>query len=120
MPDLDLMRRLVAVDVEYRNPQHAVEPGIRRGVDDVLEVIARLHEMFEFTTFHPVRSEWVGERLVVEIHVAGRSRGSGVPVDQTFGHLWSRAAPTEITALEWFAQLRRRTRPRRTRPAGPA
>ena len=45
--DLDGIRGLVSDDVEFHNPDYAVEPGVRRGVDAFVQVIDRLHDMFD-------------------------------------------------------------------------
>lgn len=99
--DLDGIRGLVSDDVEFHNPDYAVEPGVRRGVDAFVQVIDRLHDMFEYTSAEPLRVEWHGEHVVAEFRVRGRARGSGVPFDERPGHVW-RIRDGKVVRMSWY------------------
>jgi ketosteroid isomerase-like protein len=99
--DLDAVRGLVTDDVEFRNPQYAIEGGVRKGVDAFLEVVVRLHDSFEYVDIKPGMVERHGDQLLVEFRARVRGRESGATVDDTQGHLWE-VRDGRVLRLSWF------------------
>jgi ketosteroid isomerase-like protein len=99
--DLDALRGLVTDDVEFRNPEYAIEDGVRKGVDAFLQVVARLHDSFDYVDVEPGMVERHGDHLLVEFQARVRGRESGATVDDTQGHLWE-VRDGRVLRLSWF------------------
>ena len=87
--------------VEYRNPGHAIEPGVRTGPEGFEEALRSLDDLFEFTDVGIDDVRRVGDRVVVAYRSVGRAKGSGIPIDQRFGHVWTFEGD-KVRAFEWF------------------
>jgi ketosteroid isomerase-like protein len=88
--------------VEYRNPGHAIEPGVRRGPAGFEEALRNLNDLFEFTEVGVDEVRQVGDSVVVAYRALGRAKESGVPVNQRFGHVWT-FEDGSVRTFEWFA-----------------
>lgn len=73
--------------VEWHNPDNALEPGVRYGKDSFKVALERVLDSFEIASVELERITEVGDQVVVLLHVQGQGRGSGVPLDQRFGHV---------------------------------
>lgn len=77
---------LIANDVEYINPDYAVEPGTRWGRESFAAVGDSLSdfklELERFVDAGP-------DEVVVCAHYTARGRGSGVPVGGEHGYVWT-------------------------------
>jgi ketosteroid isomerase-like protein len=110
--DLETVADLSHPEIEYRNPPDAIEPGTRKGRDEILDLTETLFETFEYTELTPARFAEAGDTMAVELHVEARSRAAGVPVTQRLGHLiefrdgvvfsieWSSSPEAAFAALE--------------------
>jgi ketosteroid isomerase-like protein len=74
-------------EVEWHNPDNALEPGVRHGKDSFKVALERVLDSFEFSNIELERITEVGDHVVVLLHVQGQGRGSGAPLDQRFGHV---------------------------------
>jgi ketosteroid isomerase-like protein len=74
-------------EVEWHNPDNALEPGVRHGKDSFKDALERVLDSFEISSIDLERITEVGDQVVVLLHVQGQGRGSGVPLDQHFGHV---------------------------------
>jgi uncharacterized protein len=74
-------------EVEWHNPDNALEPGVRHGRDSFKEALERVLDSFEISSVELERITEVGDLVVVLLHVQGQGRGSGAPLDQHFGHV---------------------------------
>ena len=87
-------------DVEFRNPAHAIESGIRRGPAGFRRALENVNQIIEFTVeFEEMRQ--IGDTVVVGYRAIGTGRESGVPIDQRFGHVWTFEGG-KVKSLEWF------------------
>ena len=80
---------LMADDIELKQPDEiGGGEGTYRGRDGVARAV---HELLEFLDeFEAVPEEFIeaGDYVVVLVRLRGRARGSGVPVDGAFAHVW--------------------------------
>jgi ketosteroid isomerase-like protein len=76
----------IADDVEYVNPEDAVEPGVKRG----RKHFAGIRDVFEDVVIAPERIVPAGEEDVVVIaRLNGRASASGVEIDTHQGYIWT-------------------------------
>jgi ketosteroid isomerase-like protein len=99
--DLDTLVGLLHPDVEFRNPDYAMEPGIRHGHDGFRRAMEA-----GFEAFDDVRYEIDGivegdDVIVVTGRFRGRGRGGGVPVDAPFAHVFE-IRDDKATTVSWF------------------
>jgi ketosteroid isomerase-like protein len=88
-------------ECEFRNPEHAIEPGIRRGPVEFRRALENVNQILEFTVeFEEMRR--IGDTVVVGYRAIGKGRESGVPIDQRFGHVW-KFEDGKVKSLEWFS-----------------
>jgi ketosteroid isomerase-like protein len=99
--DLEAIEELLDPEVEFHNPENAIESGVRRGRKSFLVAVERLHEDFEYSSLEPERMVEVGDQVVVALKLAVRGKGSGVPIGQRFGHVWKIRAG-KVVRFEWF------------------
>jgi len=88
-------------EVEWHNPADALEPGVRHGRDSFKVALERVLDSFEISSIELERITEVGDRVVVLLHVQGEGRGSGVPLDQRFGHVLTMRKGKAIR-FAWF------------------
>jgi ketosteroid isomerase-like protein len=89
-------------ECEFRNPDHAIEPGVRHGPQEFCRVFENLNQMFEYEGAGIEEIRALDEKVVVTYRARGKSRASGIPIDQAFGHLWVFEGG-KVKSLEWFA-----------------
>jgi ketosteroid isomerase-like protein len=87
-------------ECEFRNPEYAIEPGIRRGRPAFIRALQNVNQIIEFTIeLEEVRP--IGDLVVVGYRAVGAGRESGAPIDQHFGHVWT-FQDGKVKSLEWF------------------
>ena len=85
---------------EFRNPDYAIEPGIRRGRPAFIRALQNVNQIIEFKIdLEEIRP--IGDLVVVGYRAVGAGRESGVPIDQHFGHVWI-FEDGKVKSLEWF------------------
>lgn len=99
--DLESVMADAAEEIEWRNPEQAVEPGTRKGRAAFAEALGRLGEMFEYERFEIERSAERGDVIAIRVRFIGRGRGSGAPIDSVFGQVF-RFDGDRLIAFEWF------------------
>jgi ketosteroid isomerase-like protein len=100
--DLDAVVEYLDPDVEWHNPEYAVEPGIRRGADQFRAAMALLHDSFEYEEFDVEEITQINDSLFAAIRVRVSGKGSGAPIDERFFHVWRLRAGKAIS-MKWFA-----------------
>jgi ketosteroid isomerase-like protein len=91
-------RRDLANDVEYVNPDYAVEPGTRRGPKS----FSAVRDTYEDFELRPLPFIDAGDdRVVVLARYQGTGRASGVPLSGEQGHVWTIRGGL-VTRFEWF------------------
>ena len=87
-------------DCEFRNPDYAIEPGVRRGPAEFRRALESVNQLLEFTVeFEELRR--IDDAVVVGYRAIGTGRESRAPIDQRFGHVW-RFADGKVKSMEWF------------------
>jgi ketosteroid isomerase-like protein len=99
--------RLLALahdQIRWINPADAVEPGVRQGRDELLDVLSGLRAAFG-SSAHELREVFdAGDSVVaaVKFHASGRS--SSVEVVQDECHTWT-FDEGKIVSIEWGRDL---------------
>jgi ketosteroid isomerase-like protein len=94
-------RDFLAEDVEYVNPDYAVEPGIRRGRAS-FRIVRETYEDFKIRIDRFIDA---GEDVVVLAHYTASGSGSGVPLEGEHGHLWTVRDGLAVR-FKWFQSHR--------------
>lgn len=92
---------LLDAEVEYVNPDGAVEPGIRRGLDAFRHAVERLYEGWESWEMDARDFEAAGDSVAVSVHYRARGRTSGLQIDGSESALWTLRAG-RVVRYEWF------------------
>jgi ketosteroid isomerase-like protein len=72
-------------EVDWRAVEGSLDDsGVMKGRERVRRYFEELLEAFENIVIEPLEIEEVGERVVMEVHFTGRSRGAGVPTELRF------------------------------------
>jgi ketosteroid isomerase-like protein len=95
-------RDFLAEDVEYVNPDYAVEPGTRRGRAS-FRVVRETYEDFRLTIERYIDAG--GDDVVVLARYAGSGTGSGVPVEGEHGYVWT-VRDGQAVRFRWFQSHR--------------
>ena len=97
------MRPLLSADVEFVNPADAIEPGTRRGIDEVMVAFAAV-SAFESATSELRELFAAGDSVVAEVTFRARSRGSDIELTQQEAHTWT-FREGKVTRFEWCRDL---------------
>lgn len=90
-------------DVEYRNPDYAMEGGVRRGPEQVTTAVRSLFELIDYSALTIGR--WAvrpPREAVLEVKLIGAGKGSGAPVEQTFGCHFTYDDEMRLKRYSWF------------------
>jgi ketosteroid isomerase-like protein len=79
-------REFIAEDVEYVNPEYAVEGGTRRGRAS-FRVVRETYEDFRIRTERFIDAG--GDDVVVLAHYTASGSGSGVPLEGEHAYIWT-------------------------------
>ena len=94
---------LLEDDVEYVNPDGALEPGIRRGRSETARAFQQLGDSFSFSRITVERIAAVGNRVVAVINVEGVGRDSGSPFRRKFGTVVTFRSG-KVVRYQWFLE----------------
>ena len=97
------IRPLLASDVEFVNPAEAIEPGTRRGIDEVMVAFGAVGA-FETATSELRELFAAGDSVVAAVTFRARSRGSAVELRQEEAHTWT-FRNGKVTRFEWCRDL---------------
>jgi uncharacterized protein len=101
--DIESFLALCDPEIEFVNPDDAVEPGVRRGHDGVRKWFATLSETYDWQGRGTVRMVDLDDRVVVEHAATMVGRLTGLAVDTRFGHIWT-LRDGKILRWEWFRE----------------
>ena len=90
--------------VQWINPSHAIEPGTREGVDEVVDAFQKGAESFESARFEVREMFDGGETIVASLTAYATARGSEVEVSQPEFHSWT-FRDGKIISFEWGRDL---------------
>jgi len=80
---------LLHPDIEWVNPEGALEPGARRGLDSFDGAFAAMSESFDWIRIEPREFFDAGDQVVVLATFIARGRGSGVQRQNEDGYVWT-------------------------------
>lgn len=80
---------LTAPDVEYVNPPEAVDPGVRRGRDEVAQALVNISESFDSYRHELQELHDAGDTVVAVVDFRTRPRGSEAEMVQREVHTWT-------------------------------
>jgi ketosteroid isomerase-like protein len=98
--DVEAMLDLNHPDGEWVNPDYAIEPGTRRGREEIRRAIERIFEFFETVEVESIERTPDGRILVVSrVHSRGMSGGPGI--EALTGTLYT-VRDGLLVRYEWF------------------
>ena len=92
---------LLHPDIEWVNPEGALEPGTRRGLDSFDGAFAAMSEAFEWIRIEPREFLDAGDQVVVLATFIARGRGSGAERQNEDGYLWTMREGRAVQ-FRWF------------------
>ena len=95
-------RDFIAEDVEYVNPDYAVEGGTRRGRKS-FGVVRETYDDFQLTIDRYIDAG--GDDVVVLAHYAASGTGSGVQLEGEHGYVWT-VRDGQGVRFQWFQSHR--------------
>ncbi len=99
--DLEEVVADMAEDVQWRNPDDAVEGGTRTGREEFKLALLAVIESFEEVSYEIVDSAARGDGFALLVHARARGRTSGAPLDQMLGHVFRFEDGVQV-AFEWY------------------
>ncbi len=102
--DPEELLKLAADDIVYVNPPDAVEPGVRRGTEEVARAMRRFAEPWEESR-HELRELYDGgDAVVAEVWWHIRHAGSSSWLRNEEVHIWT-VRDGRIAGFEWGLDL---------------
>jgi ketosteroid isomerase-like protein len=99
--DVEAVVAEMSEEVEWRNPEGAIEGGTRMGKTAFKGALEALLDTFVDYDVQIVDSVQVGDDTAVLIRARAQGRTSGAPLDQLFGHVFRFEDGVQV-ALEWY------------------
>jgi ketosteroid isomerase-like protein len=98
--DAEAMLDLNHPDAEWVNPDYAIEPGTRRGREELRRAIERIFEFFETIDVESMERTPDG-RILVITRVRSRGMGGGPGIEALTGTLYT-VRDGLLVRYEWF------------------
>jgi ketosteroid isomerase-like protein len=95
---------LATPDIEYVNPPYAIEPGVRRGRDEVARAVKAAHEFFESPRYELNDLFDCGDTVVAALTFYARAGGTENEIVQREAHSWT-LRDGRIARFEWGRDL---------------
>ena len=92
---------LLDPEIEYVNPDGAIEPGTRHGLESFTAAIDRLFEGWSTWEMEPEEFKAAGDRVAVVVRYRATARTSGVEVEGRESALLT-VRDGRIVRYEWF------------------
>jgi len=99
--DAAAILELLDPDVEFRNPDYAMEAGIRRGREEFRIALERGWEVMREMRFDVERVIDEGDVIVVLGRFTAVGRTGGVPIESPFGHVLELRGDKAVS-VSWF------------------
>jgi ketosteroid isomerase-like protein len=99
--DDDRVLALLDSSVEYVNPDGAIEPGVRKGIDEYLDILAKMREAWAFWRMYPERFVPVADQVAVVYRYEAQALTSGVRLEGHESALLT-LRDGKIVRYEWF------------------
>ncbi|HLB21118.1 MAG TPA: nuclear transport factor 2 family protein, partial [Solirubrobacteraceae bacterium] len=72
---------LLDPEIEYINPDGAIEPGVRKGIEEYFAVVEKMQEGWAHWRMYPERFVPVADTVAVVYRYEAQARSSGVRLD---------------------------------------
>jgi ketosteroid isomerase-like protein len=95
---------LLAPDCEYVNPSDAIEPGVRRGLDELRAAYRRGADTFDVFEHRATRLFDAGASVVAQVTFRGRGSTSGAELEQQEVYTWT-FREGNVVRIEWGREL---------------
>jgi ketosteroid isomerase-like protein len=92
---------LMHPEIEYVNPEGAIEPGTRRGIPAFASALKKSLEVWEYWRAEPEELRELGDHVVAVVTYRTRGRGSGVEIEGRESALWT-FRDGKVIRYEWF------------------
>ena len=92
---------LLDPDIEYVNPEGAIEPGVRRGLAAFTAAVEKLFEGWATWHMEPEQLRAVGEHVAVVLSYRATARASGITVEGRESALLT-IRDGRLVRYEWF------------------
>jgi ketosteroid isomerase-like protein len=93
-------RELLDPEIEWINPETAIELGERRGLQGWDEALASMQDSFSDARIEVERMVASGDLVASEVIVRVRGRGSGIETEMRQSHLWT-IRDGRAVRMEW-------------------
>jgi ketosteroid isomerase-like protein len=98
--DTEATRELMNPNIEWVNPEDAVEPGTRRGFGDYQGALRRVREVFREAEIEVDRLVTSGDRVATSVRMHVHLDTSGMDTTVRQSHLWT-FRDGKATRFEW-------------------
>ena len=98
--DVEAILDLSQPDAEWVNPDYAIEPGTRRGREEIRRAIERIFEFFETVEVESIERTPDG-RILAITRVRSRGMGGGPGIEALTGTLYT-IRDGLLVRYEWF------------------
>jgi ketosteroid isomerase-like protein len=88
-------------DIQWVNPDNAIEPGTRVGIDAFEAAWSNVRDSFETVEFESPDFLHCGDDVVVITIMRARGHGSGADVEHPQGHVWT-IKEGKAVRMRWF------------------
>ena len=92
---------LLDPEVEYVNPESAIDAGVRRGHTGMTEVLQALDGSFAEYLHEVERLVDAGHKVLAYVTFRARGRDSGVLLETPEQHVWT-VRDGKVVRIEWF------------------
>jgi ketosteroid isomerase-like protein len=100
--DADALVAISHPEVEWINPDYAVESGTRMGREGFRKAVGATHDSFDEMKFEIEEMFEVGDRVVVAIGMmSAKGKGSGLEIEQPFGNVFT-IEDGKLIRFQWF------------------
>jgi ketosteroid isomerase-like protein len=93
--------QLFDADVEYVNPESAIEPGTHRGHSGLVRALESIEAAFGDYVHEPEQLIDAGDKVLALVQFRARGRDSGAQVEIPEQHVWT-LRDGKVVRFEWF------------------
>jgi ketosteroid isomerase-like protein len=99
--DLDAALELMDEEIEYVNPDYAVESGRRYGHAGIRANVENMRTSFDYWRFEPEELIDAGDQVAVVGTFRARGRDSGLEIERRQSRLWT-IHDDKVVRYQWF------------------
>jgi uncharacterized protein len=99
--DLDAALEFMDEEIEYVNPEHAVESGRRYGHAGIRANVQNMRMSFDYWQFQPEEFIDAGNEVAVVGTFHARGRNSGLEIERRQSRLWT-IRDDKVVCYRWF------------------